>query len=394
MTTTSPKKLNSTNNQNHSIDNSPSKNVKSEEMVGPPVIMNTPDYLRKVGFPYAKNHCISLKANQDDDDDDDDEDYDEEVEEGTEYDPDNPSDHFKLKKTKQKGDIFKQANIVWGKMSGHPAWPSRFSTVDELTPTRRIKHAALCAKDYDSAQPNDYVLLFFFGARQYGCVHKSETEPYLEKYKNYYSKCKASTFIKALEEAEGDAVREAFPNGTSRCMVCGGSNNPHLIILCDRCNGETHLNCAKPPLSSVPEGEWYCSLCKIEAPLSFEALTTNNKKATKSNPKNAGRKKKVDAADNVNVNTSSKSEDADSNEEEEEEENVEKVKRAKRSNEVVDYTATKIIRSDDPKMNRNNSLNTNESVRSFWTLEEDKVLMSGRNKDEKGMIFVVDTDCV
>jgi hypothetical protein len=50
-------------------------------------------------------------------------------------------------------------------------------------------------------------------------------------------------------------------------MGCGGTQSPDSIILCDRCNGEVHLTCIRPPLSEVPAGDWFCSLCVAEAPV-------------------------------------------------------------------------------------------------------------------------------
>eukprot|EP01012_Entosiphon_sulcatum_P051682 TRINITY_DN70991_c0_g1_i1.p1 TRINITY_DN70991_c0_g1~~TRINITY_DN70991_c0_g1_i1.p1 ORF type:complete len:329 (+),score=49.27 TRINITY_DN70991_c0_g1_i1:664-1650(+) len=51
---------------------------------------------------------------------------------------------------------------------------------------------------------------------------------------------------------------EDFEGG---CSVCGGSDFPEHILLCDMCDAEYHLHCLNPPLSAVPEGEWLCPEC-------------------------------------------------------------------------------------------------------------------------------------
>ncbi|KAA8497171.1 Fanconi anemia group M protein-like [Porphyridium purpureum] len=44
----------------------------------------------------------------------------------------------------------------------------------------------------------------------------------------------------------------------SLCCECGLGG---LLVCCDACPGALHLECAKPPLRIVPEGEWLCGQC-------------------------------------------------------------------------------------------------------------------------------------
>ena len=46
------------------------------------------------------------------------------------------------------------------------------------------------------------------------------------------------------------------------CQMCGCGEGEDRIILCDVCDGGYHLECAEPPLDSIPDGEWLCLDCK------------------------------------------------------------------------------------------------------------------------------------
>ena len=43
------------------------------------------------------------------------------------------------------------------------------------------------------------------------------------------------------------------------CVGCGRDHGDPLE--CDKCDGPWHLECLDPPLSAVPEGEWFCPEC-------------------------------------------------------------------------------------------------------------------------------------
>ncbi len=42
------------------------------------------------------------------------------------------------------------------------------------------------------------------------------------------------------------------------CSVCGEVG---LLIICDGCNSNFHMECVKPPLIEVPKGNWFCGTC-------------------------------------------------------------------------------------------------------------------------------------
>ena len=45
------------------------------------------------------------------------------------------------------------------------------------------------------------------------------------------------------------------------CADCGRADNEDKILLCDLCDKGWHMFCLRPPLKSIPKGEWYCPDC-------------------------------------------------------------------------------------------------------------------------------------
>lgn len=41
------------------------------------------------------------------------------------------------------------------------------------------------------------------------------------------------------------------------CVKCGGKDSPNKQILCDECDGPYHLWCLEPPLSAVPDTDYW-----------------------------------------------------------------------------------------------------------------------------------------
>ncbi|KAJ8737282.1 hypothetical protein PYW07_000553 [Mythimna separata] len=46
------------------------------------------------------------------------------------------------------------------------------------------------------------------------------------------------------------------------CYLCSGKEFPEKIVLCDECNNGYHMICLDPPLTDLPEEDWYCPSCK------------------------------------------------------------------------------------------------------------------------------------
>jgi len=49
------------------------------------------------------------------------------------------------------------------------------------------------------------------------------------------------------------------------CTVCGGKHDEDKLIACDECDSYIHTACHNPPLEAVPEGDFYCALCRNDS---------------------------------------------------------------------------------------------------------------------------------
>jgi hypothetical protein len=66
--------------------------------------------------------------------------------------------------------------------------------------------------------------------------------------------------------------RVAVPPANFACTRCRKASGAASMLLCDGCGAGWHLECLAAPLAAVPEGDWYCDLCRerqAEAPLAI-----------------------------------------------------------------------------------------------------------------------------
>ncbi|NXD00754.1 UHRF1 ligase, partial [Certhia familiaris] len=74
------------------------------------------------------------------------------------------------------------------------------------------------------------------------------------------------------------------PNKTCRvcaCHICGGKQDPDKQLMCDECDMAFHIYCLNPPLSRIPDEDWYCPECRNDASevvLAGEKLKESKKK--------------------------------------------------------------------------------------------------------------------
>jgi bromodomain adjacent to zinc finger domain protein 1A len=48
----------------------------------------------------------------------------------------------------------------------------------------------------------------------------------------------------------------------AKCRLCNRKGDAEKMLLCDSCDRGHHIYCLRPPLSVIPDGEWFCPKCK------------------------------------------------------------------------------------------------------------------------------------
>lgn len=52
-----------------------------------------------------------------------------------------------------------------------------------------------------------------------------------------------------------------------RCRICRRKGGDEYMLLCDGCDHGYHTYCLRPPLLSVPRGDWFCNNCRPVTPV-------------------------------------------------------------------------------------------------------------------------------
>ena len=66
----------------------------------------------------------------------------------------------------------------------------------------------------------------------------------------------------ACEAGKGDlSPGHARLQNDYDCSVCGKDGTEKELLCCEACPRVYHLDCLTPPLTAVPEGNWYCPHC-------------------------------------------------------------------------------------------------------------------------------------
>lgn len=73
------------------------------------------------------------------------------------------------------------------------------------------------------------------------------------------AKAKAKPVVKEESSDEESAVLDAV------CEACGSGIDEEHLLICDGCNSARHTYCARPRLDEVPQGDWHCEVCVLQA---------------------------------------------------------------------------------------------------------------------------------
>nr|XP_047130908.1 remodeling and spacing factor 1 isoform X2 [Hydra vulgaris] len=73
----------------------------------------------------------------------------------------------------------------------------------------------------------------------------------LKEEKNDKKRGRKTKVINTSESEEED-------DGCCRCLA---NNQSDLVLLCDGCDAAYHTLCLRPPVETIPEGDWFCPFC-------------------------------------------------------------------------------------------------------------------------------------
>lgn len=79
-------------------------------------------------------------------------------------------------------------------------------------------------------------------------------------------------------------------HGVDACAVCGEGGS---LLICDGCEGEYHLGCLRPALTTIPEGHWECDECVDKKLMKAREYIILNSSLYDKEPRN-GKKRKAD----------------------------------------------------------------------------------------------------
>ena len=68
------------------------------------------------------------------------------------------------------------------------------------------------------------------------------------------------------------------------CGVCGSGEDDATLLLCDGCDAGCHLACCDPPLSAMPDGDYFCAECTAAAAAAPAAKPAKRPRLTPTTP--------------------------------------------------------------------------------------------------------------
>ncbi|CAF1342694.1 unnamed protein product [Adineta steineri] len=72
--------------------------------------------------------------------------------------------------------------------------------------------------------------------------------------------------IRTRQAAAIAAARQAKEEDDNHMEFCRVCRDGGELLCCDRCPSSYHMHCLIPPMTVIPEEDWYCPRCTVEAP--------------------------------------------------------------------------------------------------------------------------------
>ncbi|XP_065055748.1 remodeling and spacing factor 1-like [Rhopilema esculentum] len=91
---------------------------------------------------------------------------------------------------------------------------------------------------------------------------KERVEIRRAKKQETLAKKKGKGKSKAAKKRKDGSESDSDENDDNPCARCFSNKRPDLVLLCDKCDAAYHTLCLRPPLMSIPEGDWLCPYCQ------------------------------------------------------------------------------------------------------------------------------------
>jgi hypothetical protein len=174
---------------------------------------------------------------------------------------------------------FKSCDIVWVKMFSFPWWPGTLFDSTWITDADQAKKkpGTVCIRFFGTYEvcylvPDGANLHHYseFSDGQTPLSESTKSKVILqEKRQQEARKYKLALMEASLlskEVAAGDKnivpIFWGVAREQDRCQICGSVEDPlDSLLLCDQCDTPWHMECLRPPLVVVPDGDWFCPDC-------------------------------------------------------------------------------------------------------------------------------------
>ena len=172
---------------------------------------------------------------------------------------------------------FKSCDIVWVKMHSFPWWPGTLFDGSWISDETKKKPGVVCIRFFGTYEVSylvpDACNLHLYSEFADGQPPLSESlrpkDKLSEKRQQEAKKYKLALAEVSLLHKEvtcGDKnivpIFWGVTREQDRCQICGSVEDPlDSLLLCDQCDTPWHMECLRPALVTVPDGDWFCPDC-------------------------------------------------------------------------------------------------------------------------------------
>uniref|UniRef100_A0A5K3EW47 Bromodomain adjacent to zinc finger domain protein 1A n=2 Tax=Mesocestoides corti TaxID=53468 RepID=A0A5K3EW47_MESCO len=109
-------------------------------------------------------------------------------------------------------------------------------------------------------------------------VHDVDVELWIDTWVRAVNSAATLTRLNVLHACLDACILWEKSVANVRCRICRRNKDDESLLLCDGCNSGFHLYCLRPPLHSIPRGDWFCLSCKPPTAPSRSATTNRQRR--------------------------------------------------------------------------------------------------------------------